>query len=172
VKRLTRLGPIVVVFAAVGLLVPIASAKIIVGEGIAGIKLGQTEAQVEKVLGKPTPCTEFCNPGSTREWKYPAGFAGIVTFDSHGQVRGMWTGAEGQKTTKGIHANGVSGHGRGSSLVQIKKAYPHAKCSELPHSGGFATCSLYSHYHGRKVETNFLIKAKFAGVAEIAIGFL
>jgi hypothetical protein len=171
-RRTISAAAILCLLASAGIMASTASAKIVVGQSIAGVKLGDTEAQVKRLVGKPSAC-EPCGK-SVREWRYTEarGFEGVITFDSTGRVKGMWTGSEAQTTSKGIHANGFSGTGHGSSLAEIEQAYPSAKCEELPNSNGFATCALLSHYHGRKVETNFLIKAAFAGVAEIAVDYV
>ncbi|HXA54878.1 MAG TPA: hypothetical protein VNV37_08395, partial [Solirubrobacteraceae bacterium] len=160
----------VLLSAGITVAAPTASAKVVIGQSIAGVKLGATEAQVRRLVGKPSAC-EPCSK-SERLWRYARGFEGIIIFDSAGRVKGMWTGSEAQATSKGIHANGFSGTGHGSSLAEIKQAYPSAKCEEMPNSDGYATCDLISHYHGRKVDTNFLIKAASAGVAEIAVDFV
>jgi hypothetical protein len=145
-----------------------AEAKIVIGHSVDGIKLGDTQARVEKVLGHPSRCDPSCGVKATT-WAYYEGFSGHITFNGTGRVQGMWTGSQSQKTAKGIHPGGP--HTKGSSLADIKRAYPKAKCGEMANSGGFAWCDIYSRAHGRKVDTNFLIKAASYGVAEIAIGF-
>ncbi len=173
-KRLLGAAAVIGLLSSAGIMAaaPAALAKIVIGQSIAGVKLGDTEAQVRRLVGKPFAC----EPCSMKEkvWRYERGFEGVIAFDSHGRLQSMWTGSKKQKTSKGIHANGFSfaGHPHGSSLAEIKKAYPSAKCTELPNSNGFAYCDLTSHYHGRKVDTDFLIKVGSAGVAEIAIGFV
>ena len=173
IRLVVMMGAIVVALA----LAQVATARVVVGASIDGVTQGATEAQVEALLGKPKPCTEYCASSNPNEWSYGGGFDGIITF-SGALVHSMWTGAGAQRTSKGIHpmittANGLlAPHGRGSSLREVKRAYPKAKCVQLSHSGGFATCQLTSRYMGRKVETAFLIKAASAGLAEIQIGFL
>lgn len=170
-KRTTSVVVVLVVLSIMAAAPP-ALANIVVGQSVAGVKLGDTEAQVKRLVGKPSAC-EPCGKPETL-WRYARGFEGVITFDSTGRVKGMWTGSKAQKTNKGIHAVGfsIAGHPHGSSLAEIKQAYPSAKCEEMPNSNGYATCDLMSSYHGRKVDTNFLIKAAFAGVAEIAIDFV
>ena len=145
-----------------------ADAKIVIGQSVDGITFGQTQAQVQKLLGKPSRCDPSCGP-KAQDWAYYAGFNGDITFAGTGRVQGSWTGSSSQKTSKGIHPGGP--HTKGSSLADIKRAYPTAKCKQMPNSGGFAYCDIYTRYHGRKVDTDFLIKAASYGVAEIAIGF-
>jgi hypothetical protein len=92
---------------------PAAQAKILLGQSIDGIKLGEREAQVTARLGAPS----FKMPNSEgASWGYPKGLEGRIGFDHSGRVNGMWTASRHQKTNKGI--------GPGSSLVQLHKAYP------------------------------------------------
>jgi|HubBroStandDraft_6_1064221.scaffolds.fasta_scaffold73749_2 hypothetical protein len=146
---------------------PVAEAKIVVGQGIAGVKLGDTQAQVKRLIGKPSSCSPCGKPEVL--WHYEKGFEGVVAFDSSGRVKSMWTASNQQKTSKGIHTIGLSGKGHGSSVAEIKQAYPNAKCQELPNSQGYTTCDLISYYHGRKVETNFEVITASSGLAEISI---
>jgi hypothetical protein len=166
IRRL--LGPLAVIGVLAGLMAaaPAANAKIVVGQSIAGVKLGDSQAQVKALLGKPSSCDPSCGVHA-RVWRYVHGFSGVIEFDTRGHVHSMWTGSSRQSTSKGIHAGAIGKPG--SSLADIKAAYPSATCEELPNSGGFASCDVFTHAHGHKVDTNFLIKATFAGVAEIAV---
>lgn len=148
--------------------VPAAFAKIVIGQSIARVKLGDSQAAVKTLLGKPSVCRPACGP-KAHEWSYTRGFMGVVTFDTHGHVQSLWTGSSHQATSSGIHPGAIGKPG--SSVADIRRAYPAVKCEELPNSGGFTSCDLFSRLHGRKVDTNFLIKAASFGVAEITIGF-
>lgn len=170
VRRLLGLMAVLGLLTSVGMATaPTAFGKIVIGQSIDGVKLGASEAQVKRLVGKPSAC----EPCSKKEvvWRYVKGFEGNITFNAEGRVTSMWTGSVRQRTSKGIHANGFSGHGHGSSAAEIRQAYPTATCEELPDSEGFTNCELISDYHGHKVITDFLVKAAFAGVAEISIGF-
>lgn len=156
--------------AGITVAVPTASAKIVIGQSIAGVKLGDTEAQVRQLIGKPSECS-LCNKTET-VWNYEKGFEGKVSFDAQGRVKAMYTASRRQKTSKGIHTIGLSGKGHGSSVAEIRQAYPGAKCEELPNSQGYTTCTLMSSYRGRKVQTNFEVITAAAGLAEILIEFV
>jgi hypothetical protein len=148
---------------------PAAFANIVLGQSIAGVKLGDSQARVKALLGKPSACRPACGP-KAHEWSYTRGFEGVITFDTHGHVHSLWTGSSHQATSTGIHPGAIGKPG--SSVADIKRAYPAAKCEELPNSGGFTTCDLFSHLHGHKVDTDFLIKAASFGVAEITVGLV
>jgi len=142
-------------------LAPDTQAKIVVGQGIAGVRLGESEAQVQKALGTPAYKTQ---EGKDSSWGYPkAPLEGRIGFDQYGRVNGMWTGSRHQKTSKGI--------GPGSSLAQLHKVYPTAKCSTGPFGPKSVICALKSKYHGRTVETSFPFFYRNAGMREVDIGF-
>lgn len=173
---LTVLG----VLAGLMVAAPAALATIVVGQGIAGVKLGDSEAQVKQVLGKPSSICSTCNSSTPNEWWYNTGrigrnFFGPIDFDSTGHVMGMFTGSGSQMTSKGIHPEL---HGpklivrkRGSSLAEVRRAYPHVMCDAPPKSQGYAMCQLTSHYLGRKVITTFTIQSTRTGVDAIEIDF-
>jgi hypothetical protein len=158
--------------ASVGIMAvaPAALAKVVVGQSIAGIKLGDTEAQVKRLVGKPSSCDPCGKPEIV--WRYEKGFEGDLGFSHQGRVQNMWTASNQQRTSTGIHTIGLNGKGHGSSVAEIKQAYPNAKCEELPNSQGYTTCDIVSSYHGRKVKTSFEVIATFSGLAEISIGFV
>lgn len=138
-----------------------AQATIIVGQSIDGVKLGESEAQVISTLGVPT----YKMPGREGEssWGYPKTLEGRIGFDKQLQVDGMWTISRHQKTNKGI--------GPGSSLAQVKKAYPKVKCSTGPFGPKSLICTLKSKLGGRAVETAFPFYTRAMGVREVDIGF-
>lgn len=129
-----------------------AEAKIVVGEGIAGVKLGMTMAQVKTKLGPPTLDQGADFKGNT-EWNYAKKpLMGAMSFDRHGKLLGLWTSSKGQKTSKGI--------GPGSSLAATRKAYPPARCKSGPW-GPYTRvlCTLKSRYKGHIVEALFTFDA-------------
>jgi hypothetical protein len=136
-----------------------AQAKIVVGQSIDGVKLGESEAQVMTTLGAPTYKTP---EGAETSWGYPKTLEGRVGFKA-GQVVGLWTLSKHQKTSKGV--------GPGSSLAQVKRAYPKAKCSAGPFGPKSLICVLKSKYQGRAVETSLPFFTRSAGVREVDIGF-
>lgn len=158
------------IVAALGLLLtagvlaaaPAALAKIVVGQSIAGVKLGNTEAQVTQVLGSPSLMQPPDSQGVTA-WNYvKPPLLGVVSF-TNGGVSGMWTGSKHQKTSKGV--------GPGSSLAQVRKAYPKAKCSTGPFGPKSLICTLKSKYGGRTVETTFPFFTRAMGAREVDIDF-
>ena len=145
----------------VGLLASIAQAKIVIGQSVAGVKLGDSQAQVQQQLG--TPAYTMPEPKNGIQWGFPAVFMGRVSFDATLHVRGMWTASKRQKTNKGI--------GPGSSLAQVRKAYPKIKCMTGPFGPKSLICVLKSKYQGRTVETAFPFFYRTAGAREVDIGF-
>jgi hypothetical protein len=138
-----------------------AEATIVVGRGMDGVTLGESQAQVMTTLGEPA----YKMPGQNGEtsWGYPKTLEGRVGFDRQLQVDGMWTISRHQKTSKGV--------GPGSSLSKTRKAYPAAKCATGPFGPKSLICTLKSHYQGRGVETAFLFFTRSAPMREVDIGF-
>jgi len=68
-----------------------AEANVVIGQGIAGIKLGDTPATVRKAIGKPTSTHRS---GSNIYWGYTRGPLTTVGFSAkQNRVIGMFTGA-------------------------------------------------------------------------------
>jgi len=156
VKRLFGLGAVMLVLVGAAAFTPAASASIVVGKSIDGVKLGDTQARVLQVLGQP----------DSREhgWDYLRGLEGRVSFDSHKRVGGIWTGSRQQKTSKGI--------GPGSSLAKLKRAYPRIRCETGPFGPQSLMCVIRSRLHGRKVETSFPFFTEAMGVREVDLDLL
>ena len=133
--------------------VPTASAKIVEGQSVAGVKLGDSKAQVKQVLGKPskTDPTDFFYPTSV----------GLRVHFKGGKVDGMLSFSKKQKTTKGITI--------GSSASKFKSAYPQAKCSVGPYGPNSLYCVVLAHDRGRSSYTGFLFES--TGVGEIELGY-
>jgi hypothetical protein len=133
--------------------------RIVLGQSIAGVKLGESEAQVTATLGAPA----YKMPeGQNTSWGYPKGLEGRIGFDHSAHVNSMWTLSRHQKTNKGI--------GPGSSLKQLRKAYPAVKCATGPFGPTSLICVLKSRHGGRTVETTFPFFTRSAGVREVEIG--
>jgi hypothetical protein len=141
---------------------PGALANIVIGQSIAGLKLGSSEAQVIEVLGSPTLKQPPDYQGNV-EWNYAKlpleGALGLT----HGKLTGMWTSSKRQKTSKGI--------GVGASVAQVRKAYPTAKCSTGPFGPKSLICQLKAKYRGRVVETTFPFYTRSMGAREVDIDF-
>jgi len=141
---------------------PAALAKIVIGQGIAGVKLGDSETQVEGVLGSPTLKQPSSYNGSV-EWNYgKPPLLGAMSFVK-GDLTGLWTSSKQQKTGKGI--------GPGSSLSSTERAYPAAKCSTGPFGPKSVICVIKSRPSGRTVETAFLFYTRSMGAREVDISF-
>jgi hypothetical protein len=147
----------------VGLSASAAQAKVVIGQSVAGVKLGESQSQVTAQLGSPT----FQQPPDTKgevEWNYAKQpLLGAMSFGANGELTGLWTSSKGQKTSKGI--------GPGSSLAQVRKAYPKAKCSTGPFGPKSLICVLKSKYQGRAVETSFPFFTRSMGLREIDVDF-
>lgn len=135
---------------------------IVIGRSIDGIRLGDTKAEVQKRLGKPTSIDAL-----TGTWYFRhQSFVGTVSFGRSNTVVSMWTASARLRTSKGIHASGL-GKARGSSLAQVLAAYPKAKCLINYSYGG---CTLRSKLRGRPVVTAFTFLGS-SQVSEIQINF-
>ena len=137
------------------LLVPAAaSAKIVDGQSIAGVKLGDTKAQVEKVLGPP-------EKSELSSLFYPAKL-GLRLYLPKGHVDAMLSISKAQKTLKGIAI--------GSSRAKVKAAYPQAKCEVGPYGPPSLYCTVASRYHGKATYTSFLFGTPTVTEIEVAYG--
>jgi hypothetical protein len=142
---------------------PTAEARIVVGQSIAGVKLGMSMAQVKKKLGPPTLNQGADFKGDT-EWNYAKKpLLGAMSFDKNGKLLGLWTSSKKQKTGKGV--------GPGASLAKVREAYPKAKCKVGPFGPKSAMCVIKSHYDQRKVETAFMFFTRSAPMREVDIDF-
>lgn len=144
-------------------LTPSAQANIVIGQSIAGVKLGDSEAQMTTVLGPPTRKESAgpAYPGVVNIF-YPSS-VGLHFTMTNGRVFGMLLFSKKQRTSKGITI--------GSSRAQMKKAYPHAKCAEGPYGPKSLYCAVLARFHGHKSFTSFLFQTATGGVVEIELGY-
>lgn len=138
------------------LLAASASAKIVIGQSIGGVKLGDTKAQVKQALGAPL------SSSSSTDLLYPPGVGLRVTLKG-GRVEGMLSTSKKQKTDKGITI--------GSSRSALKAAYPKASCVAGPLGPSSLYCAVTASFHGRKSYTSFLFSTPSGGVSEIELGY-
>jgi hypothetical protein len=124
-------------------LAPGAFATIVVGQGIAGVKLGESQTQVRKLLGKP----RYIQPPG---WGYGNPLGGWVGFDFNHRVNDIWTTSRRQTTNDGI--------GPGASVSSVKRAYPNVKCYTHRGLKWRTLCVLASRGQRPAVETDFLFK--------------
>jgi hypothetical protein len=132
-----------------------------------GVQLFETESQLLKTAGKPSEADNYPaghgRPACTVWYYFKLG--AVVGF-SHGQVNDVYTASASEKTSRGV--------GPHSSLAQVRKAYPHIKCS-APGTGPMGgsqsrDCSLTTHAHGHTVTTAFEFIVPKAGY-ELNIGY-
>jgi hypothetical protein len=137
---------------AVALFSMSARAAIVPGRGIAGVRIGDSEAQVRGALGKPRKIV----PPS---WAFGAPLKGRVGFNHARRVNDIWTTSARQSTAKGI--------GPGSSLGRVKRSYPAAKCGRRPK--GAQLCTLASHRRRDTIRTAFLLRGGHLRLVEIYV---
>jgi hypothetical protein len=128
----------------------VATATIIPGHGIAGLKLGNSTARVTALLGKPVQLQK--NGGGEQNWLYGKGPVDWVTIQAQGAkktVEGLETSDPKQRTSKGV--------GPGSSLAALRKAYPHLTCKKGSLGTTFLSCWILTSVKRRKIPTNFVL---------------
>jgi outer membrane protein assembly factor BamE (lipoprotein component of BamABCDE complex) len=148
-------------FQAMGNIVPVAAeargAGIVPGKSIDGVAFGDTESQVEKILGKPSRQQAFSN---ITIFDYGS-IDGTVDFGhSNGKVDGLQTFSKKFRTSKGIHV--------GSALAEVHKAYPKAvlKTNPVTH---YPYYELTYTYGGEPVYTTFETHYGTKGISVIEI---
>jgi hypothetical protein len=119
-----------------------AGAKIFVNRGIGSVRLGDSQVQVQRSLGKPSS-------KQAPDWIYRR--RGLAVGLSHGLVVDIRTTGRGERTARGV--------ARGSPLAEFRRAYPKAKCFHV-RSGPGVICMLSSSFRGRPVETDFLFSGR------------
>jgi hypothetical protein len=149
--------------AAIMAVAPIAEANIVIGQSIAGVKLGDSEAQVTAALGPPANKENAgpAYPGVVNIY-YPTS-VGLHFSMTNGRVGDVLSFSKKQKTSKGITI--------GSSRAQMKRAYPQAKCAEGPYGPKSLYCAVLARFHSRKSFTSFLFGTATGGIVEIELGY-
>jgi hypothetical protein len=121
-----------------------ASAGIVIGQGIAGIRLGESYHQTTQRLGKPRSV-------APPDLFYGAPLYGHVGFDFKQRVNDISTSSSAQRTSRHV--------GPGAPARDVLRAYPRLKCYR--HTANWSVlCLMTSTYHHRPVETDFLFKGK------------
>ncbi len=135
--------PFALVAAAAALAASTAGAAIVSQQGIAGVKIGMTQAKVRSVLGKPTSVKRGSNDfGKYTIFKY----AGLQTeFQGNATLTGVSTTRTSERTAAGI--------GVGSTEAQVKAKIKGVKCA----TDSGRHCYLGKFRAGRRV-TDFAIK--------------
>lgn len=117
---------------------------IVPGQSIDGVHMGETEAQVEQLLGMPPFQDQVTRADMVLVYKQTS-FDGFVALNTAGLVDGLTTDSHHFSTAKGIHV--------GSLLKQVHTAYPKAKREKDPI--GDPIYVLKSSYKGHATQTVF-----------------
>jgi hypothetical protein len=112
-----RLLVIPLVAAGVAVFAAPASATIVPGDSIAGVKIGATQKSVTKLLGTPSGTIEVADNEFKLEWR-PLRLQVLV---SGGKVLWVRTKSAGQRTATGL--------GRGTSLATLRASLSGERCT-------------------------------------------
>lgn len=135
-------------FLGSGVLPVAAAAAIVPGRGIAGVRIGESEARVRATLGRPRKVVP-------PTWAYGKPLDGLVGFGHGGRVNYVSTISRAQKTNRRI--------GPGSSIQDLKAAYPKARCHTRARERR-ALCALTTHDRHRVMKTDFLFDGRLQKV--------
>jgi hypothetical protein len=123
-----------------------AAGAIVPQQGMAGIRLGMSQAQVRAVLGEPLRVLRGTNDfGPYTELRYP--FRLRVAFQGNESVTAIETKGHRERTRRGV--------GVGSTEAQVEAGVPRVRCETFP--GGYRTCYVGSYEPGMRV-TDFQIR--------------
>ena len=144
--------------AAAALAVPSpAGAMIQLDQGIAGARIGNSQAQVQAALGTPalvkTGTNEF---GPWRQYFYEGGVR--VFFQGDENVTSATTIGRGDRTSKGI--------GVGNSEKALRQKHPGVRCET---TSGFRSCHTGEFRPGDRV-TDFWIKG--GKITRVVVGIV
>lgn len=145
-----------VLTAAAFLVLPAsAGAYIQIDKGIAGARVGNTQAQVKAALGNPAHTKTGSNDfGPYTEFIYEGGLR--VFFQGNHKVSSVVTFGRGDRTTRGV--------GVGSSEKTVKQKVPGVKCETI---AGTRSCHTGQFTAGSRV-TDFRIQS--GKVTSVTIG--
>jgi hypothetical protein len=147
---------VLIAFALLLVVVPAAGAAIVVGKGIAGVRLSMTSHQVRQVLGTPPTVHHGHNDfGPFTQYVYP-GRRLRVTFQSGNRVTAIATTSKTHKTSAGV--------GVGSSKSDVQANVAHVHCTGT-------VCQVGLSLPGRRVTAFFLNQAR-TKVVRVLVGFV
>jgi hypothetical protein len=131
---------------------PPAGAVIVVQQGIAGIRIGMTQAKVRAKLGKPRSFKHGTNEfGKYTELRY----RGLrITFQGDRTVTSIWTSSPRERTARGI--------GVGSTRAAVRARVEGVRC-------GRGHCFVGRFLPGRRVTDFFLRNGR---VSAVVVGFV
>lgn len=131
-----------------------AGAEIVVGQGAAGVNLGDSKQQVLSTLGKP-----FRSEPTFVIFPKPC--LCTVSFKNH-KAASIDVLSKSQRTDQGV--------GPGTSYEKTTAAYPEAHCYHPSIYGETSRlCVLRSEYKGRSVKTVFAFFEQDLGVRDVEI---
>ena len=141
---------------ASALAVPAARAVIVPQHGIAGVRLGMTQADVRAVLGPPRRVVRGSNEfGRYGEFRYRAL---RIVFQGERNVTFVSTTRRSERTAGGI--------GVGSPQRRVRQAIPAVRCRS---EDGARLCVLGKQLPGRRVTVFFMRRGH---VARVDVGFV
>jgi hypothetical protein len=144
--------------AAATLTVPSQAGAIVqFDQGIAGARIGNSQAQVQAALGAPalvkTGTNEF---GPWRQYYFEGGIR--VFFQGDDDVTAVHTLGKGDRTSKGI--------GVGNSEKALRQKHPSVKCESF---GSFRSCHTGNGNPGERITDFFISKGK---ITRIVVGIV
>jgi len=147
-----------ILVAATALALPaVAPALVQIDKGIAGVRLGNTVAQVHAALGRPRRVANGSNDfGRFRQETYAGGI--VVFYQGARTVTSVVTTGLGDRTAKGV--------GVGSSEADVRAKVPGVRCET---TAGSRSCHTHTFRPGRRVTDFFLKRGK---VVRVTVGFV
>ena len=126
-------------------------------QGIAGARIGNSQAQVKAALGEPALVKTGNNDfGPFRQFYFEGGIR--VFFQGDDDVTAVTTLGRGDRTSKGI--------GVGNTEKALKQKHPSLKCETF---GGFRSCHTGSGNPGERITDFHITKGK---ITRIVVGIV
>jgi hypothetical protein len=132
-----------------------AAASIVPQQGMLGVKLGMTGAQIRARLGPPDRVRHPTGEITGRFTEYRYGEVVVSLFEGS-------SGAAFNFVTRGKSARTVKGVGVGSPESYVKSAVPGVTCKT---EGGFRNCTLGQALPGRIVTAFRIVSGRVASVS-------